>query len=267
MFGDLRGDGIVIDTDSGIPLIGTTLPDDVQTGLDLAAQFDLHVQLTLFSFNAFSWPFTNNGAVVPSIAPIVRDAAKRTQLLERVIRPVAKATAMSKNRDRLVSWDVINEPEWATSGNDGYGDPDFTPDFGAYDAISFSEMQTFIAEIVKVLHEETNAPVTVGGASIGWKKAWSKVGLDFFTVHMYDWINNRWPYGTQVSSFGLDKPLVMGEFPLDGIGGASYGKFVQTIFDVGYAGSLGWQFADSAWDRYASQIKAFADAHPCITHY
>jgi hypothetical protein len=267
MFGDLRGDGVSVDTSTGLPYLGTTVYEDVRVALALAASYDLHIQLTLFSFEALSWPRTDNGLPIVSLAPIVRDATKRGMLVENVVRPIARAATLSEHRDRLVSWDVINEPEWATSGNDGYGDVDFTPDSTNLDAVAFSEMQAFVGDIVKALHEESDAPVTVGGASVGWKNAWAKVGLDFYTLHMYGWINQRWPYGTPPSTFGLDKPVVMGEFPLDGMSGAPYAKFVQTVFDVGYAGALGWQFAESAWSKYAPGVKAFADAHPCITHY
>ncbi|MBN1609194.1 MAG: hypothetical protein JW940_21370 [Polyangiaceae bacterium] len=61
MFPDLRGDGVQLDS-SGTPSgLGSSVVDDIHAALDIAASLDLHLKLTLFSFD-------NSGATTPTAA-------------------------------------------------------------------------------------------------------------------------------------------------------------------------------------------------------
>ena len=134
-----------------------------------------------------------------------------------VVKTVAQAVESSPHKDRVVSWDVINEPEWAISGSDPYGDMAFSPNTNEQ-AVTFAQMETFVSDAVKTLHANSSALVTVGGAAIKWAQAWSHVGLDYYTFHMYDWVNQYFPYDSSLASYGVaGKPTVLGEFPLAGL--------------------------------------------------
>ncbi len=63
-----------------------------------------------------------------------------------------------------------------------------------------------------------------------------------------------------------DKPVVMGEFPLGGLSGASYGEMLSSFYENGYSGGLGWQYNEADAAKLGA-VKAFADAHPCETSY
>ncbi len=80
--------------------------------------------------------------------------------------------------------------------------------------------------------------------------------LDFYNVHYYEWAGTfRSPFHHDVGRWGLDKPLVVGEFFMgggdDGDPDATYGVAWQdlytTLYHRGYAGALGWQ-----WYNYPS---------------
>ncbi len=150
---------------------------------------------------------------------MVKDTTKRGKLLENVIRPLARAAEQSPYRHRLLAWDVINEPEWAISGSDPYGDPSFdaSPDL---QPVSHAQMESFISATLNVLHQESSALTTVGGAAIKWGQAWAHVDIDFYQFHIYDWVNQWYPYNLSPSDFGVDdRPVVMGEFPINGLSG------------------------------------------------
>ena len=53
MFPDLRGDGIKLDSNKTPTGLGATVVDDINAALDIAKQLDLHIRLTLFSFDNF----------------------------------------------------------------------------------------------------------------------------------------------------------------------------------------------------------------------
>jgi hypothetical protein len=58
----------------------------------------------------------------------------------------------------------------------------------------------------------------------------------------------------------------MGEFPLSGLQSADYDQMLSTWWDLGYAGALGWHFAE-ATPQQLQAVRAFADQHACETSY
>ena len=153
------------------------------------------------------------------------------------------------------------------TGPSPYGDESYTPN-GELDAITHAEMESFVADMIAVLREESDALVTVGATAFKWAHAWSNVDLDFYQFHMYGWINDWWPYTNAPSSYDLaDKPLVMGEYPMGDLApGASFADVTASWYGNGYGGALSWQYNEAdaaALDRVA----AFAASRECETSY
>ena len=264
MFPEFRGEGVTVDSSGTATGLGATTLADLSAAIDLAEKHDLYLMLTPFSFDGFRPARTTAGLFVPSLQPMAIDAARRTALLEKVIRPIAKAIAAHKHRDRVMSWDIINEPEWAIKGTDAYGDPAFEPN-AELTAITHPQMSTFIADVVAVLRAESTAKISVGAAAFKWAKAWSKIDQDFYQFHMYGWVDTYWPYSKKPADFGLgDKPLVMGEFPLGPLNATPFAKVLESWYANGYAGAMAWQYGEAKPTELAD-VKAFAALHPCET--
>ena len=170
----------------------------------------------------------------------------------------------------------MNEPEWAITGPSVTGDPAFPAQPGL-DLVSHDEMETFLSAAVDVLRARSGALVSVGGAAIKWAKAWSRIGLDFYQFHYYDWVYENFPYKqVTLASVGVtDKPVVMGEFPGQGLSAIpsrnlparTAAEFSHDLLQQGYAGSLSWAFTDGGFPVNADVTKSFADAHGCEVTY
>jgi hypothetical protein len=131
-------------------------------------------------------------------------------------------------------------------------------------------METFLRETIAVLREESEALMTVGATAIKWKSAWSKLDLDIHQFHIYDWVNMYWPYHRSPADYGLsDKPLLMGEFPVRGLRDVGYGMLVDSWYENGYAGALGWAYTDPMFGGpdVLPEVKRFAERHACETRY
>jgi hypothetical protein len=285
MFPALAGDGLKFDSSKTPTGIGGTLVDDINAALDIAATLDMHIKLTLFSFDSFWNEFVSGGVTFPSLKPIITDATKRAALIAKIVAPIAQAVESSPNRDRMIAWDVINEPEWSITGSDPYGDQAFDPTSTGSDnktmgTVAFADMETFVKDVVTALHANSSAPVTVGSAAVKWAKAWSKVGLDFYDFHWYGWVDQYFPHTKTPTDYKVDdKPVVVGEFPLvpasdttgQSFGGLTYGKLVDEWFAAGYAGVQGWAYSETqgafSWTTGKTEVKAWASAHTCYTHY
>jgi len=261
---NFTGGGVSFDQ-SGTPtgLTSTTL-SDLETALQLADENGLYLMLTLFSFDNFKT------AINPSsqnMATIGTDSAKRAALVNNVIKPFAAAAKASAHGSRVIAWDVINEPEWAVTGQSKYGgDEAFDPD-GTCTPISHAQMETLLGDVITGLRSSSDALVTVGAAAMKWRHAWSMLDQDFYQFHIYDWVNMSWPYDQSPTDYGIaDKPVVMGEFPPTGLsGGISYRTLLDSWYQNGYAGALTWR--DASYKVTWSEVKSFADAHPCETAF
>jgi hypothetical protein len=135
-------------------------------------------------------------------------------------------------------------------------------------------MQTFVRDVVSALHDESSAPVTVGQAAIKWSHAFTEVGLDYYDMHYYGWVDQYFPLGGKsLADYGVgDLPVVVGEYPLDGWtnpnGTLSANQIVTKLFDLGYAGAKAWAYTkDGNWAGNKGELKQFAADHACETQY
>lgn len=275
MFPEFRSSGIAFDgNDDPTGLTGTTVAD-IHAALSLAETHDLYLVFTLFSFDNFRPSRTDSGLYIPGLSGMVRDATRRTKVIENIVRPVAQAVAQSPNSRRLLGWDVINEPEWAISAepsapSGGQFDPN-----GELDAVTLQEMKALINETLAVLKEETPwALRSVGWAAAKWVWAFSDITeVDFHQPHIYGWVHEWWPYTQSPAELGYTgKPTVMGEFyltpmPLSPQGNDSFSTIVNSWYDNGYAGAWAWQYYEADLRANLNLIKAFADSKGCTVSY
>lgn len=262
VFPALWGDGVA-KADDGTPLgLTDRAVEDLEAALDIARQVDILIQPTLFSFDNFGkdkdiGPYVKHF----SMAPLLADSERRALLINNVVLPFVRAVSASPNADRVMSWDVINEPEWALMDIDPYSDPAFDP-HPALDCVAFADMEAFVQKAVAVIRHEHPAPVTVGGAAVKWAKAWSNCDLDFYTFHLYDWVNEHYPHDRTPASYGItDKPAVIGEFPLRGLRDVPYETLVTNLHVNGWAGAMGWAVTDGPWQEAKHDVRALAGLH------
>jgi hypothetical protein len=275
-------ESITWDADDSPSGVGGTLIADVQKALELAEQNDVYIMFTPFSFDNFGATYDESGINSRGIKGIVTDDIKRGKLLNNLIRPVAEAIEASPYKHRMVAWDLINEPEWAMTGPNPNDSSPFEPDQDctpapACEPVTFAEMKTFLDELTVVLREESSALITIGSAAIKWGNAWRDFDVDFYSLHYYSWVYEWFPYTTVTpASKGLTgKPVVMGEYPYAGLTAfpdkdlpaQDLNEFLNGLWDVGYAGALGWAFTDPSYAFDGTGQKAFGDAHACETAY
>lgn len=265
VFPEFRGDGVNFDGNENPTGLGGTAIADLNKALELADKADVYLMLTLFSFDGFRPSQDVYGVWVPGIAPMVKNTSKRQKLLDNVVRPLAAAAQASPYRHRLVAWDIINEPEWAMTGPSPYGDDDYDPS-PDLDPVTHGQMEDFVKATISALRAESDALITVGGAGMKWGRAWSHVDVDFYQLHIYDWVNQYWPYHVSPDGWGFDKPVVMGEFPMSGLTGASYQQMLDTWYANGFAGAMGWQYIEATASQLG-EMDTFGNKHPCETHY
>ncbi|MBX3129914.1 MAG: hypothetical protein KF718_24570 [Polyangiaceae bacterium] len=268
MFPRFLSDGIEWGQDGAPSGIGGSMIADIHKALELAEQHDVFIMLTPFSFDNFHPTATESGVYSRSIRPLLQSAAARKKLLDNLVVPVAQAVESSPYKQRMLAWDLVNEPEWAVNGANKYGGAAFDAD-ADLEQVSHAEMETFLQEMAAALRANSGALLSVGGAAIKWHDAWLEVDQDFYSFHYYDWVYQYYPY-TSVTpqSLGLTKPVVIGEFPNSGLSAVgSAGQVLQGLWDHGFAGGLTWAFNDAAFPWTGDEVASFSQAHACETKY
>jgi hypothetical protein len=229
---------------------------DFDAALEIAQRHNIGINFVLLDFR-FLWDARiENGVQLGGRAGILATPAGQEALVQNVFAPVFRRYAA---HPAILSWEVMNEPEWALL------------DAGHVTAevsrpVTLATFRAFARLVVGAIHEQARSYATIGCADAKWARNWTGLGLDYYQVHFYDWMK---PYSTdnlfamRAESLGLDRPVVVGEFPAAHSTVADLRAYLDTWYNLGYAGAWPWSFrADAVWgapDHGA--LRAWAEAH------
>lgn len=200
---------------------------DVERALDWLGRAGLLMLPVLFDFPWCHRRRVVNGVALGGRRHVLASLRPRRALLDRVVAPLLDRFGREPG---IQAWDVINEPEWVTLGV-GTANP--------FRSVRRSAMRDFIGGAAALVHDRTRHQVTVGTARARWLPLVEGLGLDFYQPHFYERFEPDLPLGTPVSTFGLDRPVVLGEFPTGGDARPT-GLLLETARQAGYAGALFW---------------------------
>lgn len=278
--------------------MGDKTTENVKTLLDIAYEYGVVVDLCLLSFDMMQHGITGThpqGKAEWSPFSLENNKKLLTTdeglqaYIDHAVTPLVKAV---KGHPAIMCWEVFNEAEgmctetWGWTGNDGKGE-----------FVSIKDVQKVVNRVAAAIKaadpsvlvsngcvnpifssnkaEHTNyysdeALVAAGGQAAGT--------LDFYMVHYYaHWQGaDASPFEQVAAHWQLNKPVIIGEFPLYGILAAdainapgvndiSIDDCYLNTYDNGYAGLMSWQYpAFTAHSGSYSSI-TFADAGHGLT--
>lgn len=129
VFSDFRGDGVHFDSEGTPTGLGGTVADDISAALDLAEEEDMYIIFSIFSNNGF-YPDVDNfeGVEILGMHNIAVDDTKRQALMNTVVAPLAALVESHEYSDRMIAWNIMEQPEWAVTGQGAVEDEAFDPD-------------------------------------------------------------------------------------------------------------------------------------------
>ncbi|MBJ7600170.1 hypothetical protein [Candidatus Nephthysia bennettiae] len=258
LFADGRA-GIAYDS-GGLPTgLDSYVFPDLDAALALAQKHHVYLNLVLTDVSLLYGASYANGVQMGGRPYLVNTAAGRQALVDRVFTPVFDRYGQNP---QILSYEVMNEPEWAIS-------EDHAVNGNATQPASLANFQSFVRQVAGAVHGKTHSYVTVGGAASRWAAQWKGLGLDYYSVHFYDWMH-PWPdvdvYDSGCSALNLDRPVVIGEYP-PGSSVASFRQYLDNWLAGGCSGAWAWSFkgVDSAGAPDPSVMTAWNAAHSAIT--
>ncbi len=234
--------------------LGASTVANVRKVLDMAYARGVSISLCLLSFDMMK---TNQGADIAANKKILQTDEGRKAFLDNAVVPLVKEIG---NHPAILAWEIFNEPEGMVKSIAG--------DWGSLaDGIQISDVQKMVNQAAGAIHRAVPGVLVSNGcwAFIAGSNtipgdrnyysdsALEAVGgdpdgtLDFYMVHYYEWAGTeRSPFHHPASYWGLDKPLVIGEFPAKGlsdkVGPMTPAQCWKYLHDNGYAGALGWTY-------------------------
>lgn len=252
---------------------GANLIADLRRALDIAAEYEVYLVPSLWSFDMLY----NNDYRQPPTADnyrLLADDRVLQSYLETVLVPLVDAL---NHHPQLFAWELFNEPEnmtepWFIQKEEFYG--------GAVPTLErLQRVQGLMAATIHqtALAKGQKALVTTGTKSLGKYNSDVSGGtnlyrddrliaaadgnpnavLDFYEPHYYnnEGCHGAWsPFHHPASHWGLDKPIVIGEFytneTLDVLGDPiAADQLCGRLAENGYAGGWSWQ-----WNEYRANV-------------
>lgn len=228
---------------------------DFDKMLEIADQYDIYLIPVLFDYLLAEVATDENGVQKGGRAKLITDAAIRQSFIDHALLPLLERYGQNP---RIIAWDIMNEPEGAMNIPGGNW---------VDEAVNPLDMVTFINEIVDVIHANSSQQVTLGSASRSWLSFWSGTNLDFYQYHYYDHMEAEYPLDFPASDLGLEKPVIIGEFPTKNTA-RSITDYLDTTANNGYAGALAWSYRaqDDASDfaSVASEFGVWSAANTAV---
>lgn len=234
VFGD-GSVGITYDND-GMPTgIDRNVFPDMDAALEIAQRHNIYLDLVLLDFLFMKDAEWKDGVQAGGHAKVINSDKGQKALVNKVFKPLFQRYGQNPY---ILSWEVMNEPEWAVSDfgkvDDRFSDPSTLDNF-----------RQFTQRVADAVHEETDSYVTIGTASLQWVSSWTDLNLDYYQAHYYDWMRSSQPdnlFHAEGDEIGLDRPVVVGEFPAAHSRTAELKHYLDTWYANGFAGAWPWSF-------------------------
>jgi len=264
---DFRNDP-KMNSDGSVDRIGTKTIDNVRQVLDSAYSYGIVVSLCLFSFDLLNLDGKNASKVAIN-KKFLTVPANLDSYISKVLTPMLNAVG---NHPAIMCWEVFNEPEGMSSDADGW----------TGEKVPMSDILRITARIAAVVHDKTLKMASTGIHEYGKMKTWysdfklitaagsdplaSKAYLDFYMAHYYpEFIGTSGsPFHNPASFWGMDRPILIGEFPAQSWGpGTGYSniqigtdmtiiKAYEYAYDNGYCGALSWSMTEPNVSMYGN---------------
>nr|AGS52098.1 mannan endo-1,4-beta-mannosidase [uncultured bacterium contig00029] len=238
--------------------IGTNTINNMRTVLDSAYKYGIVVSMCLFSFDLLQNDNNKSQDEMDRNYKFLTVPENLDSYITNALRPILEAIG---SHPAIMAWEVFNEPE-GMSTEHGW----------ATQKIAHSNIMRFTSKIAGEVHRKTTKMATTGiheyssGELSRYTEAKLKAAgpdddgyLDFYMVHHYPeyWGASGSPFKHPASYWGMDRPILIGEFPARSWGngtGYTAGKANETAmtitaafeyaYDNGYCGAMSWSMTE-----------------------
>ncbi|MFC1787535.1 NosD domain-containing protein, partial [Halobacteriota archaeon] len=229
--------------------------EDVQTFLDLADEHGIKVEFVIVDYLIAGKAEFVNGVWVRGRGEIITNESLKTEFMNEFLTPFLIDFG---DHPAIIGFDVINEPEWVISREDGgdweaFNDSKIKPD----SPIPGQKMKDFITDCINTIRGESpGKPITVG-ISCPYVNFVNDLDVDYIALHHYPWMDEREDYNKLEDYLSLlpeGKQWALEEFPSHN---TSIGvtEYLDRVLTEGGNGAMLWNLKPESdnstmhWER------------------
>lgn len=239
------------DEDGMVKKIAPNDMRNMRKALDMAHEHGLVISMCLFSFDLLQ----SQGQDKEQMRKLLEDETVRQSYIDHALIPVIQELG---DHPAVMTWEIFNEPEGMTT------------EFGwSAEKTTMAYVQQFINKTAAAIHNHSSEALVSNGS---WSvKATTDVEdyfnyyrddrliaaggeangiLDFYQFHYYPehFGNAHSPFHRPASFWDVDKPIVIGEFPVAALEGKADPSLTTTecyqrAMTYGYAGAMAWSYS------------------------
>jgi len=221
---------------------------DLDAALEIAAKHNIYLVFTLFASGLWTTDCFSGGVQMGGRAATLLDSDKRFALVQQGVEPMLRHL---RGSDRVLAFEIIAEPEWGA--NELHREED------GRIKVPLAVIRDFVKQVTQAIHRDTRALATVESNRASNMRYWRGLGLDYYSFSWYDWLETYEPLATPARALGLDRPVVLGEFPIEN----GYYGLPQTLdlaYTLGYAGAFAWSFwSGDDFGDWQAAARSFTD--------
>jgi|GEM_PF-3528405 len=222
---------------------------DIDAALQIAQKHDVYLILSLFSSGFWVTDCWQNGVHIGGHADTITAPAKRRSLIQNAVIPLIQHVSHS---DRVLAYEVLAEPEW--------GIRELNQDSDYRIKVPLDSARDFALELTRAVHLNSHALATVEANRARNLSAWRGLGLDYYSFSWYDWLEPYDPLNVPASSYSLDRPIVLGEFPVAQNPYYRLPDVLDIALRQGYAGAFAWSYlGGDKYGQLSNGSRAFRD--------
>lgn len=220
---------------------------DIDAALEIAEKYDIYLVFGLFASGLWTTACELDGAQIGGRASTLTDPQKRRSLVNNAIIPLLRHVGRNP---RVLAYEIIAEPEWGVA--------ELNQDDDERIRVPKSAVQALVLDTATAIHGITGALATLEANRARYMGEWQWLGLDFYTFSWYDWLEPYDPLDQAASTFRLDQPVVIGEFPSSKSEYYDLTQVLDIAYRQGYAGAFSWSYQGT--DEYG-RFNEVADQH------
>jgi len=230
---------------------------DLDTALEIARRHDIYLVLSLFDSGFWTTDCTQQGVHLGGHADSLTDPAKRQALIDHTIVPLMRHIG---SNDRVLAVEIMAEPEWGIDELNQQQDNRLK--------VPLAGVRALVGETAAAIHYYTPDLATVESNRSSNMTQWRGLGLDYYSFSWYDWLQPYEPLDRPAASFGLDRPIVLGEFPSFGSKYYTLPRIYDIVLRQGYAGAFAWSYDNpdpySSWGQVADGFLVWMNGHRSV---
>ena len=181
---------------------------DISTLLSLAESNGLKVEFVFLDFLIAGKGEEVNGVWLRGRSEIITDTGLRDEYLNSFLIPFLKEFG---NHPSVLGFDLMNEPEWIISSNDGGGWEDYSDSqTKAEKPIPIEQMNEFFSQCITNINQYAGGKLITVGVSCKFHGLIKDLNTTHYALHHYPWMNNIEEY---IKELPEGKPWILEEFP------------------------------------------------------